>query len=141
MFAIPIAFAQAPVPNTSQIVWSDNFVEARPVLTYVPTFIPKKYNKCSCIQYVKDILGIKGSLGNAWELEPNAELSVGVIVLLDEGWGHVGLITDYNTETITFSESNYIPCRYSERTINRNDPRIRGYYATKDINKSILKVY
>ena len=128
MFAIPIAFAQAPVPNTSQIVWSDNFVEARPVLTYEPTLIPKKYNECSCVQYVKNVLGIKGSLGNAKDLQQNTELSVGVIVLLDEGYGHVALVTDYDTENIYISESNYIPCRYSERTLRRDDPKIRGYY-------------
>ena len=119
--------ANAPAPNTNPMSWSDNFVTARPVLTYETPLKPKKYDTCSCIEYIKRIFGINGSIGNAWELSPDTDLSVGVIVLLDEGKGHVGLVTSYTEEEITISESNWIPCRYTERTLKRNDPKIRGY--------------
>ena len=95
--------ANAPAPKT-EMTWADAYVWP-PILTHVPA----PYNPCSCISYVKSVLGFEGFMGDAGSIKSNAEASVGSVVLLKEGKGHAGVVIGLTDEEITISEANYKP--------------------------------
>ena len=67
-------------------------------------------------------------MGDAGSIKPNADASVNAVVLLREGkYGHAGIVIGLTEDEIIISETNYKPCELSTRTLNRTDPKIRGY--------------
>lgn len=102
-----------------------NYIEAR----YTP-YNTEQYDKCSCVSYAKWKLGISQSekWGNAWEIQPTKNNPyIGGLILTSEGGGHIGVIVSYDYYSVTFDESNYLPCKYSRRTLSRFSSLIRGY--------------
>lgn len=122
-------FAGGNLEGTSTESYSDYFIQARNI-PHVQIY-KEKPDLCSCVSYLKARLGIsqKTSLGNARDIKPTStEPSVGGVILTSEGsWGHAGYIVRFDKETVTFDESNYIPCQETRRTLKRSDPVIRGY--------------
>ena len=89
---------------------------------------PTNFESCSCISYVKAVLSIQGSIGNAKDIQPTTNQPfVGAIVLLKDGFGHAGIVISHTDKEITITEANYFKCQVSERTLKRTDPKIRGY--------------
>ena len=94
----------------------------------------KDFNPCSCFSFLKFKLGIPQDkvLGDAWKLVPTSKVpKVGSIVLTKEGIGHAGYVINYTDETITLEEYNFVYGQKSVRTLQRTDPRIRGYLVYK----------
>ena len=119
--------------NSNSIPIWQGYILPKTILTYVPLNLePTNFDPNSCISFVKAVLGVKGTLGNANDLVPNTdEPSIGAIVLTNEGRGHAGIVIDLTPEFITIKESNYIAGEVTTRTLPRNYERIRGYFIHK----------
>lgn len=92
---------------------------------------------CSCVQFSKEKTGYQGSVGFAKNWKRNSETpQVGGVVITSESsaggvyTGHVAVISavNYDTNTITIDEANYIRCKRSTRTLAMGDHRIIGYW-------------
>ena len=85
---------------------------------------------CSCVQYMKARGAPIPNGFDANEILPNTpEPVVGALVLIDyENIGHVAMITEVGSTTISITESNYERCKITSRTIDRSDAKIRGYW-------------
>lgn len=80
---------------------------------------------CSCVEYAKWFLGKEGTWGYAGNIKPTQTYpTINSLILLP---GHVGVVTGITSETVTFTEANYVRCQKSERTLQLDDPSIRGY--------------
>lgn len=105
--------------------YADQFVTAKDIPT-IETFDPY-----SCVSYAKWRIEVpqSESWGNAWELRPNAtEIAPGEFVLLKEGQGHIAYIESMVGDILLISEYNYIPGKYSTRSLDIHSPDIRGYW-------------
>ena len=62
-------------------------------------------------------------------MKPNSAIPwPGYLVLLSEGeYGHLAVIQRIEGDKLYIVEANYKPCAVSTRTLDINDPRIRGY--------------
>ena len=128
-WGIPVT---ASAPNTQSIPnWSDIYIFPVSIINYTKINLePTGFNPYSCISFAKSVLGHSQSKwGNASEITPNSdEPSIGAVVLLDEGkFGHIGVVIDFTRTEITITEANWIPGIVTERTLKRNNPKIRGY--------------
>lgn len=87
--------------------------------------------RCSCILYVKGLLGVTESWGHAKNLKPNSfEPKIGSVVITREGPGHVALIVDIKDGKLILNESNYVKCKITKgRELPIDSPLIRGYLA------------
>lgn len=83
----------------------------------------------NCVMYAKYVLGHSGALGVAKDIKPNTQTPVvGGIVLTSEGqFGHVAVILEVSDTSLLVTEANYIPDTISTRSIQLDDPSIRGY--------------
>jgi len=96
----------------------------------IPSRSTPKTTLCSCVSYAKWYLDREGETwGNAGAIKPvYDEPKIDRIILLHEGkYGHVGIVTDYTEDTVTFTEANYVRCTETARTIEKTDYRIKGY--------------
>ena len=122
----------ASAPNTQSIPsWSDVYVWPVAIINYTKINLePTGFDPYSCISFAKAVLGRSQSekLGNARDIEPNSEAFIGAVALTTEGKGHAGVITDLTSEEITIIEANYILGRITQRTLKRDNPKIRGYW-------------
>ena len=85
---------------------------------------------CSCVLYVESRTGINLTVGFAkfWPIN-SQEPQVGAVVVLAEGpVGHDAYVESFTEDTITISETNYVHCQFTIRTLARSAPQIRGYY-------------
>ena len=82
--------------------------------------------QCSCVEYVKARLGIVGTLGNAWNIKPETQIpEVGAIILFK---AHVGYVTDYDGQWVTYDDYNWISCKERRSVkVYVGDKSIRGY--------------
>lgn len=66
--------------------------------------------------------------GNARDIQAT-ELGprTGLLVLTNEGPGHVAYVEFANGRYIEVSETNYATCAFTRRTLSVDDPLIRGY--------------
>lgn len=125
--------ANADAPTEQQAIESPYVTEQ--YVDYVPPVpkITKPSNwfiLCSCINYFKQERGITQRLYYPNRITPaSATPFIGAGILLREGSvGHIGVVREITATQVRFTETNYFRCRYSERWINIDDPRIRGYY-------------
>ena len=86
------------------------------------------YSGEQCVQYARRISGIYvhgwaiNNPTNASEPEP------GIVMKTSESSaGHVAVVQSVTDTTVTISEANYSPGLITQRTLNRDDPRILGY--------------
>ena len=120
-------------PDPQSALYKDAYVVAYYVPTPVKFYDPPKWVLSSCINTAKWIL--LGSLteqtwGNAKDLKPIPELlpAPGVIGITDEGQGHIFVIKSVSGSVLSVLEGNFIPNQLSTRTLNIDDPRIKGYW-------------
>lgn len=88
---------------------------------------------CSCVTYAKQRSGINvGPVGYAKNHPINSHVpKVGSIMVMHSGWtGHLAVVTAVKGNLITITEANWKHCQQSTRTLNANNPSIRGYYAS-----------
>lgn len=98
-------------------------------LEQAPPVVVKYGWRCSCIQAVRKF-GVHIPKGtNAGDLISNAGPAVGHVVLLKYDLPHVAVIIGMTETTLTIREGNYEKCAITERIIDQNDPRIRGYWS------------
>ena len=108
----------------------DNHSNLQPYVRAV--YVPSRSapNLCSCVSFAKWYLYRENEIwGNAGDIKPTSfEPKIDRVVLLREGeWGHTGVVIGITETEVSIIESNYIPCRISERTILIDSPLIRGY--------------
>lgn len=90
--------------------------------------VPPSSTYCSCVLYAKAVLGRTESWGNAAYIQPSTQHpSVGAVILLTDGGGHVGVVTAIGKKTVTFTEANYSPCQKDTRTLPLDSNTIKGY--------------
>ena len=128
-WAVPV-FAADTAKTSSIPSWSDVYIlPANPI--YVPkiNLEPKQYyDPCSCVSYAKAVLGVQEVWGNAKFLIPTTDQpSVGAVLLTNEGSGHVGIVLEFSSKSVTLTEANYKSCQVTTRTIPRENPLIKGY--------------
>jgi hypothetical protein len=87
--------------------------------------------ECRCSQYLRERRGI-AIRGNADTIRPNitpgdAGIS-DVIIFSYKNGDHVAEIIGYTEKGWLVHESNYSPCKITERDISMRDPAIRGFY-------------
>jgi hypothetical protein len=95
-------------------------IKQAPVATY-----------CSCVNYARAVSGINvGSIGYAKYHPINSYTpNIGSIMIEDYApYGHLTVVVSMTDTQITITEANFKHCKKGERTINRNDPHIRGFY-------------
>lgn len=96
--------------------------------------IKSKYVKgdCQCVSYAKSLTGYSEPVGRARNWPTNSERPMvgGVVITSESASGHVGVITRVFEDTIVITEKNYIPCKISTRELNKNDPRIIGFWVS-----------
>jgi len=117
-------FAEAKIyVQSSQ--YADSYVTA----VYVPIIPKSKFNAWSCVIFARQYIGRDDIKGTAGDLKPTVtEPYVGGIVLLDEGkYGHIAVITDIASQSLSLIEANYKPGQITTRTIPTDYPRIIGY--------------
>lgn len=97
-----------------------------------PTVKRFKGNYCSCVLYVKAMIGYTKSVGAARNFPVNSQVPVegAVIVTYESRVGHVGIVASYDDNFIYLeSEANYSRCKITYgRKIPRNSKLIKGYY-------------
>ena len=99
--------------------YKDNFLIASS-----STYIPRIEGLGSCVVFARNYTG-RQIFGNANTLRPtHYDPHVGDWVLFSN---HVSVIVDIRGQTLYLWESNYIPCKASQRTIQVDDPTIKGY--------------
>ena len=92
----------------------------------------KGFDPCSCVSLSKSLAGFNGQVGWArkWPINRH-EPAVGEVVVLDESfYGHTAYITEVYKDSFKVTETNYIPCKRSERIIKNNYSKIIGFYET-----------
>ena len=127
-------FANAQIleeTDEQPVSYSDNFISAIYVPTPIKLYNPPSWVLSSCIETGKYILGKQGEKwGNARDLEPVKELlpAPGVIGITNEGDGHVFIIKSVYNGILSVLEGNYIPGRLSTRSLDIDDPKIKGFW-------------
>ena len=88
------------------------------------------FDPCSCISYIKWLEGRTEVWGYPNKIEPNSDIPwPGFNVLLKEGtYGHIAQILHIEGSNLLITEANWIPCEVSTRSLDINDPRIRGFF-------------
>ncbi len=88
---------------------------------------------CSCVTFVKGIVGVQVSMGAAknWPVNSSLPSIGGVVVTKESPYGHVAYIKSISGNTMTLTEANYVPCRKSERKMQIDDPMIIGFWINK----------
>ena len=83
----------------------------------------------SCVNTAKAILGKSGSWGDAGKIVPDISVrpAPGVVGITNEGPGHVFVIKEVSGGVLSVIEGNLIAGQVSTRSINIDDPRIKGY--------------
>lgn len=110
---------------------SQNFIVSTgsPITPKTIVLTPSVFTYCSCVEYAKAMIGYVGSLGNARDIKPNTDYPfVGGLVLLNEGQGHVAVITKISGTQLYISEANYSRCQKTTRVIDTSYVGIRGYW-------------
>ena len=108
LITLPRAEAKAPGLNTESIPnWRDVYVFATSTHYEIPKLKPTPNGQC--VEFIK-VNGFEGYRGNAqeWAKYINTDKpSIGDVVVLNEGrWGHLALITGFDTGIIV-TEQNY----------------------------------
>ena len=77
----------------------------------------------------KAILGKSGTWGNAGDIIPDPSVipAPGVVGITNEGDGHVFVIKEVSGRILDVIDGNLIAGQLSTRSINIDDPRIKGY--------------
>ena len=92
---------------------------------------PPSWAWSSCVDTAKFML--RGNVGERWgnaqDIIPDDRLGpqVGLIIITNEGNGHIGVVVSMNDKTITIKEGNYIHGQLTTRTLSVDDPVIKGY--------------
>ena len=112
---------------------SASYVTAYYVPDPIKLYKPPSWVLSSCINTAKwMIYGSLGevSWGNADSLVPVDGLKPtrGVIIITNEGNGHIGVISSVSGEYIHVQEGNWISGKYSERELRIDDPKIKGFW-------------
>jgi hypothetical protein len=82
--------------------------------------------RCSCVRYARS-LGVELPYElQPKDLQPNARIEVGISALFIEN--HIGVVSGIGKKGFWIKESNYVECEITERFINFNDYRLRGFY-------------
>lgn len=84
-----------------------------------------------CLEFVQaKILSAPRGIEYAKNLITNSDLpAIGAVIKTNESWaGHVGIVVDYDIDTVTLEEYNFISNAYSIRTLTRDDSKILGYW-------------
>lgn len=137
---IPITFAKAPALNTDHTPsWRNAYVfQVSTIEIELPklNLNPKNFNPCSCVSYAKAVLGGRGGYwGDAINIEPNTiDPGIGDLLLTREGRGHVAVILGFDKDNLVVTEANYLPCKASQRIVQRNSPLIRGFRSLSTTN-------
>ena len=87
--------------------------------------------RCSCVLYAKwyaDISLPPIGLAKYWPRN-SSQPTIGGVVVFSGTTGHVAVILDFTSETLTIQESNYHRCQIGSRTISRLQTNILGFYA------------
>lgn len=138
LLVVFLSFAYAPALAQEEPEIQERpklYVEAQPFPYEKPKPLqPKpapKNTYCSCVKYVKSLVGVQESWGWAGRIKPTSHNpEIGKVVITKEGGGHVGLVLEVTETKIKITEANYKKCKKGERWININNPLIKGY---KDI--------
>jgi len=126
-------------PPCTTCAWDYGTLKA-PVLLHTEKRRPVKrvkyYGNGTCVPYARARTGIQlygwarhfldRAEDNGYSTSTNPV--IGGMVITTEGRGHVAVVEDVGTFTISISEQNFTG-RYqiSERTLDKDDPRILGY--------------
>lgn len=145
---LPVGFSFEPLKSPAPIV-EEVKAETPPLAVVIETpKLPKLviknkinlgFNPYSCISYIKYLSKIPQSVpvGNAWDIKPNLKIpKVGAWILTFEGFGHAAYIINFSDSHITFEEYNFIAGQKSVRSMDINDPRIKGYF-----DPSVIKIH
>lgn len=85
--------------------------------------------ECSCVRAVRSF-GVDIPYGvNAVDFESNTEICVGVVVILrTTDYSHVAMVTAIEETGFWIKEGNYVKCKITERFIDFDDYRLKGFY-------------
>jgi len=118
--------AEEPQPSPSE-----QYIVAINSPVIAETASSEDFDPNSCISYAKSKLG---RFNEVWGypniMIPNAPIPwPGYLVLTNEGeYGHVAVITKIKDSMLYLTEANYLPGQVSTRSLDINDPRIRGFF-------------
>jgi len=99
--------------------------------TLVASVPVKIATECSCVETAR-LHGLDLPKGNAVDLIPNSTPQIGGGILFTYGSGiqnsHIAVILAFLDEGFSIVEGNFYECQLSYRTIDYNDPFIRGFW-------------
>ena len=99
------------------------------------TVIAGTNTSCSCVSYIRKMTSFTFPRVSAAKEIPvlNFDPLVGSVALFKPSpqysqFGHVALVIEVASTTFKVSEFNFVPCKITVRTINKNDPLLRGFF-------------
>lgn len=116
------------------IVQAEEIEELNQPVEFTETRVSIKVSNrtlCSCVAYARKISKFQPpKMPYARDMFVNqTEPVLGAWVKLKEGpVGHLGIVIEITDELIRIDEANFEPCKRQRRVLDRDDPRILGYY-------------
>jgi len=116
----------------SPYVVATNVEYVKPIPPIPPKPVIKRISSyCSCVTFVKSVVGYDRPVGWARSWPKNSEPEIGGVVVQNIGkYGHVAVIEGITGNTLYLVEANYKKCRLTRRTMQITDPSIMGFWSS-----------
>jgi hypothetical protein len=95
--------------------------------------------ECECVRYIRETFGVP-IRGNADTIEPNTDVPItgGVVLLNYDGVFHAAYIkAELPNGNLLVEDANYEKCEVTERVIEKDDERIRGFWFSNP-NRNVI---